>query len=50
MGKRFGKEFKIEAVGLALKPGNRQFENERDLSIIQGISSSWKSKLRKECE
>jgi len=48
MGKRFDKEFKIEAVRLASEPGNRQSEIERDLGISQGIISRWKRELRKD--
>jgi transposase-like protein len=39
MGKRFGKEFKIEAVRLASEPGNTQSGIERDLGISQGIEN-----------
>ncbi|BBO72927.1 transposase [Desulfosarcina widdelii] len=46
MGKRFDKEFKIEAVRLASEPGNTQSEIERDLGISQGIISRWKRELR----
>jgi transposase len=48
MGKRFEKEFKIEAVRLASEPGNTQSEIERDLGISQGIISRWKRELRKD--
>jgi transposase len=48
MGKRFDKEFKIEAVRLALEPGNTQSGIERDLGISQGIISRWKRELRKD--
>ncbi len=33
MGKRFDKEFKIEAVRLASEPGNTQSGIERDLGL-----------------
>ena len=46
MGKRFDKEFKIEAVRLASEPGNTQSKIERDLGISQGIISRWKRELR----
>ena len=46
MGKRFDKEFKIEAVRLATEPGNTQSKIERDLGISQGIISRWKRELR----
>jgi transposase len=46
MGKRFDKEFKIEAVRLASEPGNTQSGIERDLGISQGIISRWKRELR----
>ena len=48
MGKRFEKEFKIEAVRLATEPGNTQSKIERDLGISQGIISRWKRELRKD--
>jgi len=48
MGKRFDKEFKIEAVRLAVEPGNTQSKIERDLGISQGIISRWKRELRKD--
>ena len=48
MGKRFDKEFKIEAVLLASEPGNTQSKIERDLGISQGIISRWKRELRKD--
>ena len=48
MGKRFDKEFKIEAVRLASEPGNTQSKIERDLGISQGIISRWKRELRKD--
>jgi transposase len=47
-GKRFDKEFKIEAVRLASEPGNTQAGIERDLGISQGIISRWKRELRKD--
>ena len=33
MGKRYDKEFKIEAVRLASEPGNTQMGIERDLEV-----------------
>jgi transposase len=48
MGKRFDKEFKIEAVRLASEPGNTKSKIERDLGISQGIISRWKRELRKD--
>ena len=48
MGKRYDKEFKIEAVRLALEPGNTQAGIERDLGISQGIISRWKRQLAKD--
>ena len=48
MGKRFDKEFKIEAVRLASEPGNTQSKIEHDLGISQGIISRWKRELRKD--
>lgn len=50
MGKRFDKEFKIEAVRLASEPGNTQSKIERDLGISQGIISRWKREQRKDGE
>ena len=50
MGKRYGKEFKTEAVQLASEPGNTQAGIERDLGISQGIISRWKNQLLKDCE
>jgi transposase len=47
MGKRYGKEFKIETVRLASEPGNSQAGVERDLGIGQGVISRWKRELRK---
>ena len=48
MGKRYDKEFKIEAVRLASEPGNTQSGIERDLGISQGIISRWKHELLKD--
>ncbi len=48
MGKRYDKEFKFEAVRLALEPGNTQAGIERDLGISQGIISRWKRELGKD--
>ncbi len=48
MGKRYDKEFKIEAVRLASEPGNTQAGIERDLGISQGIISRWKNQLLKD--
>jgi transposase len=50
MGKRFDKEFKIEAVRLASEPGNTQAGIEHDLGISQGIISRWKRELFKDGE
>jgi transposase-like protein len=36
MGKRYDKEFKIEAVLLASEPGNTQAQIERNLGLGQG--------------
>ena len=46
MGKRYDKEFKIEAIRLASEPGNTQTGIERDLGISPGIISRWKRELR----
>jgi len=45
MGKRYDKEFKIEAIRLASEPGNTQTGIERDLGISPGIISRWKREL-----
>jgi len=50
MGKRYDKEFKIEAVRLASEPGNTQAGIERDLGISQGVISRWKRELHKDGE
>ena len=50
MGKRYDKEFKIEAVLLASEPGNSQAKIERDLGIGQGVISRWKRELLKDGE
>ena len=47
MGKHYSKEFKSEAVRLALEPGNSQAGVERDLGIGQGVISRWKRELSK---
>ena len=46
MGKRYDKEFKIEAVRLASEPGNTQAQIERDLGIGQGVISRWKREFK----
>jgi transposase len=46
MGKHYEKEFKIEAVRLALEPGNTQARVERDLGMGQGVISRWKRELK----
>ena len=46
MGKRYDKEFKIEAVRLASEPGNTQSQVQRDLGIGQGMISRWKRELK----
>jgi len=46
MGKRYDKEFKIEAVRLASEPGNTQAQIQRDLGIGQGVISRWKRELK----
>jgi len=48
MGKRYDKEFKVEAVRLASEPGNTQAGIERDLGIGQGVISRWKRELHKD--
>ena len=50
MGKRYDKEFKIEAVQLASEPGNTQAQIERNLGIGQGIISRWKRQLKSDGE
>jgi transposase len=46
MGKRYDKEFKIEAVRLASETGNTQTQIQRDLGIGQGMISRWKRELK----
>ena len=46
MGKRYDKEFKMEAVRLASEPDNTQAQIERDLGISQGVISRWKRELK----
>ena len=48
MGKRYDKEFKMEAVRLASEPGNSAAKIERDLGIGQGVISRWKRELRQD--
>ena len=50
MGKRYDKEFKIEAVRLALESGNTQAGIERDLGLGQGVISRWKIELQRDGE
>lgn len=45
MGKRYDKQFKIEAVRLASEPGSTQAGIERDLGIGQGVISRWRREL-----
>ena len=45
MGKRYDKEFKVEAIRLASEPENTQAQIERDLGIGQGVISRWKREL-----
>lgn len=45
MGKRYDKEFKVEAVRLASEPGNTQSQIQQDLGIGQGVISRWKREL-----
>lgn len=47
MGKRYDKEFKVEAVRLASEPGNTQAGIEKDLGIGQGVISRWKRELQR---
>ena len=48
MGKKYDREFKIEAVRLATEPGNTAAKVERDLGIGQGVISHWKRQLRQD--
>ena len=50
MGKRYDKEFKIEAVRLASEPGNTQTQVQRDLGIGEGMISRWKRELKLDSE
>jgi len=48
MGKKYDREFKIEAVRLATEPGNTAAKIERDLGIGQGVISYWKRQFRQD--
>jgi len=48
MGKRYDKEFKMEAVRLGSEPGNTAAKIERDLGISQGVISRWKREFRQD--
>jgi transposase len=48
MGKRFDKEFKIEAVRFASEPGKTQSGIARDFGNIQDVISRWKRELLKD--
>jgi len=50
MGKKYDKEFKIEAVRLSSEPGNTQSRIEQDLGIGQGMISRWKRELNLDSE
>ena len=50
MGKRYDKEFKMEAVRLASETGNSQAQIERDLGIGQGVISRWKREFMRDGE
>ena len=50
MSKRYDQEFKIEAVRLALEPGNTQSGIEKDLGLSQGLISRWKRELQRDGE
>lgn len=50
MGRKYDREFKIEAVKLALSLRNKQSLIERELGIGQGIISKWKKELSKDEE
>jgi transposase len=44
--KKYDKEFKLEAIRLAMEPGSSATKIERDLGIGQGVISRWKRQLR----
>jgi len=48
MGKRYDKQFKIEAVRLASEPGNTLAGTEKDLGIGQGVVSRWKRGMQRD--
>lgn len=47
MGKRYGKEFKNEAVRIASESGNSKEGIKRDFGMGQGVVNGWKHELRK---
>ncbi len=48
--KKYDKEFKLEAIRLALEPGNTASKIEKDLGIGQGVICRWKRQFRDEGE
>jgi transposase len=48
--KEYDKEFKLEAIRLALEPGNTASKIEKDLGIGQGVICRWKRQFRDEGE
>jgi len=44
--KKYDKEFKLEAIRLAMEPGNSASKIERDLGIGQGVISRWKRQFK----
>jgi transposase len=48
--KKYDKEFKLEAISLAMEPGNSATKIERDLGIGQGVISRWKRQFKHEDE
>jgi len=47
---KYDKEFKLEAVRLAMEPANTASKIERDLGIGQGIISRWKRQFKEDGE
>jgi len=50
MGKRYDREFKLEAIRMATEEGAHATEVERRLGIGEGMISRWKRQLREQGE
>ena len=46
MARKFDREFKLEAIHMALEEGSTGVEVERRLGISQGVISRWKKQLK----